>query len=62
MAAILTYADVVLGDWKLTFEQVKEIQSITADDVKRVANEYLVKKSRTVGEIVYAKSKKGGGK
>jgi predicted Zn-dependent peptidase len=52
MAAQLTYADVVLGDWKLTFDQVEEIKAITAEDVKRVAETYLVKKHRTIGEIV----------
>lgn len=55
MAALLTYADVVLGDWKLMFEQIEEIRAITAEEVKRVANKYLVKKHRTIGEIVYAK-------
>lgn len=52
MAALLTYSDVVLGDWKLIFDQIKEIESITSEDVKRVANKYLVKKHRTIGEIV----------
>lgn len=52
MAALLTYADVVLGDWKLLFDQIEEIRAITAEDVKRVANTYLVKKHRTVGEII----------
>ena len=52
MAALLTHADVVLGDWKLSFEQVEEIRAITAEDVKRVANIYLIKKQRTIGEIV----------
>ena len=37
------------------FEQIKEIEAITAEDVKRVANEYLVKKKRTIGELVYGK-------
>lgn len=55
MAALLTYTDVVLGDWKLLFDQVQEIRAVTAEDVKRVANTYLVKKHRTIGEIVYAK-------
>jgi len=52
MAALLTYADVVLGDWKLLFDQIQEIQAITEEDVKRVANTYLIKKHRTIGEIV----------
>jgi predicted Zn-dependent peptidase len=52
MAAFLTYADVVLGDWQLAFDQVEEIRSITAEDVKRVANTYLIKKHRTIGEII----------
>lgn len=52
MAALLTYADVVLGDWNLLFDQVEEINAITAEDVRRVANMYLVKKHRTVGEII----------
>ena len=55
MAALLTYADVVLGDWKLLFDQVEEIRAVSAEDVMRVANEYLVKKHRTIGEIVYEK-------
>lgn len=55
MAALLTNADVVLGDWKLLFDQVNEIRAVTADDVKRVANKYIVKRHRTIGEIVYAK-------
>lgn len=52
MAALLTYADVVLGEWKLLFDQIEEIKAITAEDVKRVANTYLVRKHRTVGEII----------
>lgn len=52
MAALLTYADVVLGDWELMFDQVEEIRAVTAEDVKRVANNYLIKKQRTIGEIV----------
>lgn len=52
MAAMLTYNDVVLGDWKLTFDKIKKIEQITAEDIKRVANKYLIKKHRTIGEII----------
>lgn len=55
MAALLTYAEVVLGGLDEAFEQIKEIEAITADDVKRVAHTYLVKNKRTVGEIIPGK-------
>lgn len=52
MAAMLTYNDVVMGDWRHAFDEIEKIEKITADDIKRVANKYLVKKHRTIGEIV----------
>jgi len=52
MAALLTYADVVLGGYEKLFDRVEEIRTLTADDIKRVANRYLVKNSRTIGEII----------
>jgi predicted Zn-dependent peptidase len=52
MAQLLTYADVVLGNWQQLFDQVDQIQAVSVEDVKRVANTYLVKNKRTIGEIV----------
>ncbi|MBC8182706.1 insulinase family protein [candidate division KSB1 bacterium] len=52
MAGILTHYDVIHGDWRKTFDQLKGIEGITAEDIKRVANKYLKKKNRTVGEII----------
>jgi len=52
MAGLLTYADVVLGGYGKLFDQIDEINAITADDITRVANKYLVKNKRTVGEII----------
>ncbi|MDD8012855.1 MAG: pitrilysin family protein [Acidobacteriota bacterium] len=52
MAANLTYYDVVQGDWRLLFDELANIDKITAADVQRVANTYLVTTNRTVGEIV----------
>jgi predicted Zn-dependent peptidase len=52
MAAMLTYADVVLGGYEKAFDQIEDYKAITAEDVKRVANAYLVKTNRTVGEII----------
>jgi predicted Zn-dependent peptidase len=56
MAALLTYADVVQGDWKRLFDQIQEINAVTGEDVKRVANTYLITKNRTVGEIIPEKA------
>jgi len=55
LAANLTYYDVVQGDWKLLFDELATIDKITAADVQRVANTYLVETNRTVGEIVSEK-------
>lgn len=52
LAALLTYYDVVQGDWRLVFDELATIDKITADDVRRVANTYLVATNRTVGEII----------
>ncbi|HVP90657.1 MAG TPA: pitrilysin family protein [Terriglobales bacterium] len=52
MAAMLTYADVVLGGTDEAFAQVDRVKALTPDDVKRVANRYLVRTNRTIGEIV----------
>lgn len=52
MARLLTNAEVILGDWRLLFDQIEEIKSITEEDVKRVANTYLIEKHKTVGEII----------
>jgi len=52
MAAMLAYADVVLGGYEKVFDQIADYRAITAEDVKRVANQYLVKTNRTIGEII----------
>jgi predicted Zn-dependent peptidase len=52
LAALLTYADVVLGGFDKLFDQVEAIKAVTADHVKRVAATYLVNTNRTIGEIV----------
>lgn len=36
------------GDWRNMFREIDEINKITAEDVQRVAKEYLVAKNRTV--------------
>ncbi|MGB8951166.1 MAG: pitrilysin family protein [Candidatus Aminicenantales bacterium] len=52
MAALLTHADIVLGGFENALDQVAKINSVTAEDVQRAANAYLLIKHRTIGEII----------
>jgi len=40
------------GDWRRVFTYLDDLQSVTLDDLQRVANDYLIKKNRTVGKII----------
>lgn len=52
MASLLTNYEVIQGDWRDLFDQIQRVQSITAADVQRVAQATLVRRNRTVGELV----------
>ena len=36
------------GDWRRLFSELDDYDKVTADDVQRVANTYLVKEHRTL--------------
>jgi zinc protease len=40
------------GDWRLAFLYRDRLKKVTADDVNRVAKEYLIKSNRTMGEFI----------
>jgi predicted Zn-dependent peptidase len=52
MAQLLTYNEVIQGDWAEAFDAIDRVEALTAEKVKQVANKYLVKKNRTIGEII----------
>jgi predicted Zn-dependent peptidase len=52
MAESLTYNEVIEGDWSELFDAIDKVEALTAEKVKQVANTYLVKKNRTIGEII----------
>ncbi len=52
MARLLTNSEMLSGDWHELFDEIDKIKAVTAQDIQRVAKNYLVKKNRTVGELV----------
>ncbi len=51
MAEQLAWNQSAMGDWRDTFKQVEAIDSVTLDDVKRVAAEIFAPSNRTVAII-----------
>jgi len=52
LAAKLSYYQTVAGDWRYIEEHSKQIARITAEDVKRVAEQYFIDTNRTVATLV----------
>jgi predicted Zn-dependent peptidase len=51
LAIQLAAYETAYGDWRQLFGELKAIEAVTAEDIQRVANRYLVRKNRTVGYI-----------
>ena len=41
-----------LGDWRLSLEEPRRVQAVTAEDVQTVAKTYLLRQQRTVASLV----------
>ena len=52
MAEALTFYHVNYGDWRKLFTSIDDIDKVTADDVMRVAKQYLIPETRTVAYLV----------
>lgn len=52
LAEELCSYSVSYGDWRRLFTQLEDYDKITADDVQRVANKYLIQSARTVAYSV----------
>ncbi len=51
LASLLTFYEVVTGDWRNLFKQLDDIDRVTAEDIQRVAKKYFTTKNQTVGII-----------
>ncbi|MGK7889060.1 MAG: M16 family metallopeptidase [Leptolyngbyaceae cyanobacterium] len=54
MASLLPEYEAKTGSWRNLFEDLKAIESITADDVMRVAQTTLRSENRTIGRLIPA--------
>jgi predicted Zn-dependent peptidase len=52
LASRIANSEIMTGDWRDFLNRSKAIKAVTADDVMRVVNKYLVKKNRSVVSIV----------
>jgi predicted Zn-dependent peptidase len=48
MADALTFYHANYGDWRKLFTSIDDTDKVTADDVMRVAKQYLIPETRTV--------------
>lgn len=51
MAMQLAAYETLYGDWRAMFGELDKINAVTAEDIQRVAREYLVRTNRTVAYI-----------
>lgn len=58
MASLISYFETIAGDWRYFLRLPEEIAKVTAEDVMRVARQYLVKNNRTVSILVKKKEEK----
>jgi predicted Zn-dependent peptidase len=58
LAGVLASYQANFGDWRRLFTELDDYNKVTADDVQRVAQQYLNKNTRTV---VYSVTPQGGG-
>lgn len=55
MAQQLATAKALYGDWKMLFQQLTDLDRVTAEDVQKAAQTYLTEKNRTVAYTVKPK-------
>jgi predicted Zn-dependent peptidase len=52
LANILSYFEIIAGDYRYLIDHIKVIDKVTPEDIMRVANKYLLSENRTVANLV----------
>jgi len=52
LANMLSYFEILAGDYRYITKHIKVIEKITPEDIIRVANKYLISENRTVANLV----------
>lgn len=52
MAQLLAFYQVVHGDWRKLFERIQKLDTLTPEEIQKVANTYFTYKNCTIGEII----------
>ena len=59
MAQSMAAAHVTYGSWKKLFQGLEDIEKVTADDIQRVAKQYLTARNRTVAFLAKPSTQEG---
>ncbi len=51
IASIISYYEILLGDYKYFSDYLKNIDKVTADDIQRVVRTYLTEENRTIATL-----------
>jgi predicted Zn-dependent peptidase len=62
LAGQIAYYEVKTGDWRNLFRELEDIDEVTREDIKRVAQKYFTDRNRTVGYLLPEPTPQGGGR
>ncbi|EQA45116.1 peptidase M16 inactive domain protein [Leptospira broomii serovar Hurstbridge str. 5399] len=52
LADVLTYYELLAGNWAAIFDDYSQLDRVSSEDIKRVAKKYFVPRNLTVGDLI----------
>lgn len=62
LADLLSYYELITGDWANLFKAYHELYNVKPDDIRRVAKKYLIRENVTIGNLIDIRKKKNAKK